>query len=76
MRAIKYSNGETDNTENIVAAMTAIMRAYPQAVFYTQCGNDVTPKTTSRVLAWENEGASYNDDGSKAIASIEEGENE
>lgn len=59
---IVFSGGRAEEThESLGEAMTAIKATWPDAYFYA---ND------DRVLVWENEARSEEDDGMAAVASI------
>jgi hypothetical protein len=61
---IKYAGGRKIETRRTLNdAKASIVATWPQAFFYA---ND------DRVLAWENEERSENDDGAAAVASIYE----
>lgn len=65
---IEYQNGRIVEVENPSVARKAVLAEYPDAIF----GDDWEQinDRTRRLLAWENEEAAKEDDGSHAIAGI------
>lgn len=69
---ISYTVGHSDTDETFGAIMSVLREQYPEAVAYDErgwsVGDDASPD--GRVLVWEDEIESENDDGSAAIAEI------
>jgi hypothetical protein len=81
MIEIRYTNGQAPQlTGNLDTAMNLIRQDYPDAVFYDAFGFEILGddddiqrdlrRDGGRILAWENETASVNDDGAHAIAGL------
>jgi len=71
---IQYADGTVVNAAGFADALASVRLNYPEAVAY-QGGSLVDESDDvecgGRILIWENEAASVNDDGAKAIAAIE-----
>jgi hypothetical protein len=80
MIVITYTSGYQSEVPTLQDALVAIREQYPEAVFYADDGVEVVLETEdvvadlaregARVLAWENEAQSDNDDGQRAVASL------
>jgi hypothetical protein len=73
---IKYSDGTMQNAADFADALEGVRANYPNAVAY-QGGSNVAADDDvvhggGRILIWANEEISQNDDGSNAVAVIEE----
>ena len=71
---VHYSTGRIVRHDSLGAALAAIRETHEDAVAYHEDGREVTGSArirgTARVLVWEDEESSEDDDGARAIASI------
>ena len=77
---VNYTNGDASKQyPTIQAAATALLKEFPQGVIYDAGGGDQDEDSSDAAydvrdgraaLAWDSEAASINDDGAKAVASI------
>ena len=72
---MKYSDGTVCNAADFGDALNSVRLNYPNAVAYQ--GGSLVDETDDvryggRILIWADEASSVNDDGSKAIAEIDE----
>jgi hypothetical protein len=71
---IQYAAGHSATETDLSDILSVVREQYPDAVAYTASGDDVetnaglTPGVD--VLIWDNEAASYNDGGRRAIARV------
>lgn len=75
MTTINYSNGSKSTVETIEAVHAEIIATYPDAVYCHNGEADDVPRDSEiddagRILVWEDEEHSENDDGARAVASI------
>ncbi len=72
---MKYSDGTICNADDFADAMSTVRSTYPHAVAYQdgiEVSDDDDVAGGGRILIWADEDSSVNDDGSNAIAEIEE----
>jgi len=81
MIEIRFTNGQAPQlTGTLDAAMALLRQDYPDAVFYDAFGFEILwddeeiqrdlRRDGGRILAWEDEAASANDEGAQAIAGL------
>ena len=81
MMTIHYANGRLVNATSLQDAMDRVKDDYPNAVFFQDDGYeilfadedvvyDMTIRESARLLCWENDERSVNDDGHYTVASI------
>lgn len=77
MFTINHSNGCTETHETLQGAIDALRADHPECVAYFADGapvksthDKIHPNSGDRVLVWETEADSVDDDGTRAIASI------
>jgi len=72
MTTTKYTNGTEQTHDDLYDAMDAIRADYPDAVFFDESGFEIVVGNSdaARILVWETEEESINDDGESAIAEI------